>query len=166
MISVGSPSAPENVSAAVVGVGVLNVSWSFKAMPGIEVDFTLTAMNLNNVEESMILMTQDLFEIVTSPDNMSCDAYQFRVTARNAAGNTSSGYISSTFLSQPVSPREDSIQHLLEKIAGGISLHVMINVIKKSVAFQVMLVASLNAGYHAMPSAELHIVCEGFNGRG
>lgn len=122
MVSLETPLAP---SVTEVGVGVLNISWLFEAIDAI---FFLTIVNLNNSGEPLRLSTRDLFCVVTSPDNISCELYQFRVTTRDAAGNTSSGYVTSTFPSLPAPPAEDSIQHSLEKTARGISLCIKINV--------------------------------------
>ena len=124
----GRPPRPRRVTAAVARVGVLNISWSFEFTDRVDVDFILAIVKFNSSEEPMTLTTKNLFHVVPSPSTMACDVYQFWVIARNAAGHTSSGYITSTFPFLPASPPDNSIQHFLEITAHEITLHVMIMV--------------------------------------
>jgi hypothetical protein len=131
---VGPPSAPGDVTAtengvAENGVGSLNISWSLADISLIPVNFTITALNWNNSEESVNATTQDLFQVISSPNNAtSCDVYQFQVTAKNPAGVTSSNLIFVSFPSLPMSLAEGTAQDFLMKTANGISLRIVINV--------------------------------------
>jgi hypothetical protein len=112
------------------GVGSLNISWSLADISLIPVNFTITAVNLNNSEQSLMnVTTQDLFQVISSPDNAtSCDAYQFQVTAKNPAGVTSSISIFSSFPSLPMPIAEGTVQDFMTKVASGVVLRIKINV--------------------------------------
>jgi hypothetical protein len=135
LISVGPPSAPGDVivtenGVAENGVGSLNVSWSLADISLIPVSFIITAINLNNSGESVNATTQDLFQVISSPNNAtSCDVYEFQVTAVNSAGANSSSFLFSTFPSLPTLVAEDAVQTFLVKSANEtVSLLILINV--------------------------------------
>lgn len=101
------------------GVGSLNVSWSLAK--GVAVVFDLVATNLNNSDMTKVLTTGGLHHVIRLPDNNSCDVYSFQVTARNAAGNSTSDSITRTFPSLPdVSP----VEHSVVKMADGVVLTI------------------------------------------
>jgi hypothetical protein len=60
------------------GVGSLNISCMVTSL--IPVNFTITAVNLNNSEQSL---TRDHFQVISSN---SCGVFQFQVRACNLAG--------------------------------------------------------------------------------
>jgi hypothetical protein len=135
LISVGPPSAPGDViiaenGVAENGVGSLNISWSLADSSLIPVNFTITALSLNNSEESVNATTHDLFQVISSPNNAaSCDVYQFQVTAVNSAGANSSGFVFNSFPSLPTPVTEDAVQTFLMKSADEtVSLQILINV--------------------------------------
>jgi hypothetical protein len=136
LISVGPPSAPGDVTVtengvAENGVGSLNISWSLADSSLIPVNFTITALNLNNSEKSVNTTTQDLFQVISSPNNAtSCDVYKFQVTAINPVGVTSSNLILfDSFPSLPTSVTEDAVQAFLMKSENKtVSLQVSIKV--------------------------------------
>jgi hypothetical protein len=118
------------------GVGSLNISWSLADISLIPVNFTITAINLNNSEESVNIITQDLFQVLSSPNNAtSCDVYQFQVTAVNPAGANSSGFIFASFPSLPTPVTEDAVQTFLMKSANEtVSLQILINVSTREIS--------------------------------
>jgi hypothetical protein len=111
-------------------VGSLNISWSLADISLVPVNFTITALNLNSSGESVNSTTQDLFQVLSSPNNAtSCDVYQFQVTAVNPAGANSSGFIFASFPSLPTPVTEDAVQTFLMKSANEtVSLQILINV--------------------------------------
>jgi hypothetical protein len=112
-------------------VGSLNISWSLADSSLIPVNFTVTALNLNNSEASVNATTQDLFQVISSPNNAaSCDVYQFQVTAQNPVGVTSSNLILfASFPSLPTPVTEDAVQTFLMKSENEtVSLQVSIKV--------------------------------------
>jgi hypothetical protein len=139
-ISVGPPSAPGNVivtenGVTENGVGSLNISWSLAESSLVPVNFTITAVNLNSSGESVNATTQDLFQVLSSPNNAtSCDIYQFQVTTVNPAGANSSGFIFASFPSLPTPVTEDTVQTFLMKSADEtVSLQILINVSNLSI---------------------------------
>jgi hypothetical protein len=132
LISVGPPSAPDNLmveesGVAKNGVGSLNISWSLADISLVPVNFTTTAVNLNNSEQSLMnVTTQDHFQVLSSN---SCGVFQFQVRANNLAGASSSDTISGSFRSLPTSLAEITVQNFLKQKANGtVSLHIVINV--------------------------------------
>jgi hypothetical protein len=111
-------------------MGSLNISWSLADSSLVPVNFTITALNLNSSGESVSSITQDLFQVISSPNNAtSCDVYQFHVTAVNPAGVNSSGFIFASFPSLPTPVTEDAVQTFLMKSADEtVSLQILINV--------------------------------------
>jgi hypothetical protein len=110
-------------------VGSLNISWSLVDSSLIPVNFIITVLNLNDSEESVSATTQDLFQVISSPNNAtSCDVYQFQVTATNPAGANSSNFIFGSFPSLPMSLAESTAQHFLMKTANDVLLRIVINV--------------------------------------
>ena len=136
LISVGPPHAPSDIMFVEYvitesGIGAFNISWSLTGMILVPVNFTITALNLNDTGKSVTVTTQSLFQVITSPnDGDPCDIYQFQVTARNPAGANSSDFIFSSFPSVPESPPEGTVENFLMKTGSGVSLHVVINVSK------------------------------------
>jgi hypothetical protein len=128
-IIVGPPNAPGDVTLTENGVCSLNISWSWADNTRIPVNFTITALNLNNSEESMTIKTQDLLQVISSPNHATaCDVYQFQAIAQNPAGVTASDYIFGSFPSLPMPIAEGTVQHFLMKTANDVSLRIVINV--------------------------------------
>ena len=111
-------------------LGFLNISWSHDTIEEVEVEYTIFAVNLNGFVEEAMGKTMQMYFLVPSNDNTSCDVYSFRVKAMNDAGTSDlSESITSTFPSVPdLSPIENSLQYSLSRRLNGVLLTLRFNV--------------------------------------
>ena len=106
----------------------MNISWSQVTVPGVEVNFTLEAINLNTSASSIKHTLEQHY--VFAGDAISCDIYSFRVRAKNGAGYSNfSKTATSNLPSIPdIAPVEDSLNYFLEETMEGVQLNVTISV--------------------------------------
>ena len=126
----GPPPPPTNLTATENGPGSLNISWSLAFVEGVTVNFTLTAINLND-STTQIISTQEQHHIFSVRDSTSCDTYSFQVTAMADSGDSDpSEVITRSIPSLPdISLVVNSVDHSLAKTANSqFTLNIRIQV--------------------------------------
>ena len=123
--------APENLTTTANGLGSLQISWSLvDNADNVSVDFVVTATNVANSSETIVMKTSQLNSVISFSDSTSCKNYSIQVVANNSAGQgPPSDVIIRSVPSLPeISAVEESLEHTLRRTSSGATLDVTLNV--------------------------------------
>ena len=126
--------APENLTATANGLGSLQISWSLNNADNVSVDFVLTATNVADSSETIVMRMSQLNSVIPFSDTTSCNTYSIQVVANNSAGQgPPSDIIIRSVPSLPeISAVEESLQHTLRRTSSGVTLDVTFDVRRES----------------------------------